>query len=900
MKKLDFMAALNSLSDGTIAEAADARENNPPKRNIRPRLKYGAIAACAALVILAAAGIAKNVRIERSDPDADVTDSSVSDNDGAVAPVADDGLMLLKLPEINYFGGGSRGVFARDISEIAFTGLDEDDDLPGELSVYKNGSRWLPVSWGAVPETADVEGMTAVLKEYAALWGLDADSLEIKGENSFTESDIENYEKETDSPAPEGMKFPQTLEASQNGITVRAGRNEVCVFLDDGDTAPDYDGSDPDSVYAAAEYFMSAYADKINFDDPEIILTDGTRDVYGKREYGAKLCSRGKTPAEEIRSREFESVTLDIDGEGRLSSISYGLGETESTVGLYPLITPEEAIEEYSRGNYIGAEEDDVVYPENVLETELCYFFLDTAEYILPCYRLWVYDPDASIEQVMDMKCYDCYYVPAVEPKYLESQSSTSAEAKPLKPFSASELPTYRNLGCYDGVVRDFKPATASDETLEEIFADSYENSFIGSFYKVRVNGIVSDEDRVWLNGYDVLSGDGSAMFYEATVLYDYFAEKPMNKSIIFRMTGSAQMQDSGSPPFAASDTVALLLYRDSEYSDFNRAFKCYAFVYDVENIDGAEYLLARGQSVPELENGLTDYLTDETASVVTSTTINPAVYHGAYDPAELSEKLKEIIDGAEKLPLEELSENYYGPGALAHGGEGPESAKEAEPIEFENEPQYSAAEISEPIAATGEPQSLSELLKAWQDMGKTVRGIEYQITNVYTYEEAVNLYGEFNPRRTLYRAHAFYDALNNCPLDYYFDVAGWGSAEIQEEGRPPYAEGDRLLSFFGGEASDGYEIALSGLEFMLFTSDCSVAGYGGRVTVDDVKLAYHVGGEQFRFESSAYPNLDLGLSEGEKRVITTTANNPIVFTQKSTLVSLCGYLRNAFYNYGL
>ena len=895
MKKLDFMAALNSLSDGTIAEAADARENNPQKRNIRPRLKYGAIAACAALVILAAAGIARNVHIERSDPDAGVTDSSVSDNGGAAAPVADDGLMLLKLPEINYFGGGSRGVFARDISEIAVTGLDEDDDLPGELSVYKNGSRWLPVSWGAVPETADVEGMTAVLKEYAALWGLDADSLEIKGENSFTESDIENYEKETDSPAPEGMKFPQTLEASQNGITVRAGRNEVYVFLDDGDTAPDYDGSDPDSVYAAAEYFMSAYADKINFDDPEIILTDGTRDVYGKREYGAKLCSRGKTPAEEIRSREFESVTLGIDGEGRLSSISYGLGETESPVGVYPLITPEEAVEEYSRGNYIGAGENDVIYPENVLETELCYYFSDTAEYILPCYRLWVYDPDSEIERQMDMKCYDCYYVPAVEPRFLQSESST-AEAKPLKPFSASEIPSYTNLGYYDGVVRDFKPATVADETLEEIFADSYENSFLGSFYKVRVNGVVAEDDIVWLNGYDVLSGDGSAMFYSATILYDYFAEKPMNKNIIFRMTGSAQMQDSGSPPFTVSDVVALLLYRDSEYSDFNRAFKCYAFVYDVENIDGAEYLLARGQSVPELENGLTDYLTDETASVVTSTTINPAVYHGAYDPAELSEKLKGIIDGAEKLPLEELSENYYGPGALAHGGEGPESAKEAEPIEFENEPQYSAAEISEPIAVTGEPQSLSELLKAWQDMGKTVRGVEYQITNVYTYEEAVNLYGEFNPRRTLYRAHAFYDALNNCPLDYYFDVAGWGSAESQEEGWPPYAEGDRLLSFFS-DAGDGYEIAESGLEFMLFTSDCSIAGHGGRVTVDDVKLAYHVGGEQFRFESSAYPNLDLGLSEGEKRVITTTANNPIVFTQKSTLVSLCGYLRNAFYN---
>ena len=191
-----------------------------------------------------------------------------------------------------------------------------------------------------------------------------------------------------------------------------------------------------------------------------------------------------------------------------------------------------------------------------------------------------------------------------------------------------------------------------------------------------------------------------------------------------------------------------------------------------------------------------------------------------------------------------------------------------------------------EPLPATGEARAFDELLKEMQDRGGKLRGVAYEITDVYTYEEAAELDEEFDSSRTLYRARAFYDVINDCPLDYYFDVAGWGSEQLPEKGWPVYAVGDMLLSFFG-ELNNGYEVPNSNLEFMIFD-------------VGGVKTAYHIGKENIRFESREYPDLDLEMSESERSVVITAEDNPIIFTQKSTLKSLSDFLREKMSFYGV
>ncbi len=857
MKKLDFMSSLNHLSDKTVAEAAEARETGPAAKKSRTWIKYAAAAACVGIVVAAGIGVSRSVDIERKRPDSpEVTYESTGIYEpGEPVPVLVDGLPRIAMPQ-DYSENGGRGVFLKNGPED-LRGAEplSAEDIPEKLPVYKS-----PI----YPDRVDVDKIRGNLDTCAKAWGLDPSALDVA----------------------DGVYQTQKMSAESGGISVSAGQfgAEVTVAAD----LPELDGED-----GFAEYILKNYADRLMLGDPAVSIDGGERDADGEQHFTVSFYEGGGGAVGQFINKELRSVTVTRGEDGSLT-FSYSLRDAES-LGDYPTVSAEEAVELFEQGFYAGASDGDVRDRENIEKIELSYDL--GGEYWYPCYKIWVYDPNGAIERVMDMKLYNVYCVPAIEPRYFEESGLSTSEEVRLMPFSSSDIPEYRNLGYYDGAMSDAKPATLYDESLEELFSDRDFNAQIGSFYKVRVNEVLDGGDALWLNGYTTGAQDDQATFYRATVLYDYFAEKAMHKDIIFRMAGSVKMQESGSPPYTSGDEAALLLFRDSEVSDFNRAFKCYAFVYDVENIGGGEYLLARGQRVPELEDGLTDYLTDETASMVTSSTYNPAVYHGAYDPEELAEKLKEIVDGAEKTPLENLSEGRFGPGVLGFGGSFKEEPIEVAALEYSSEPVYERIHAVDTVPCTGIPESLDEVLN---EMSGRLSGIAYEITYVYSREEAENLHEEFADdiysMRTLYRAHAFYDVLNDRPLDYYFDVAGWGTEDTQEDGYPPYAVGDRLLSFFNDGDSEIKVPKSKLLEFMLFCLKGTDSD-GGET---DVKIAYHIDSLRTRFESPAYPNLDLEMTESEREVITTTKNNPIRFTQKSTLRSLSDFMRTELYNRGL
>ena len=873
MKKLDFSQSLNYLSYETLAEA-EAAEASPKKKN-PAALKYAAVAACAAIVVFAGVGIARGIRVERKQPDVSSPQSEIISPE---EPVGEDGLPMLKFPEDSPESGGREVYLKNGTEDLMGAEPLLPSDIPEEMPVYKSPTEFYG---GVYPESADTERMRSLLEKYAAAWGLDLAELEITEENTFSEysaDDLDGIFSETDGvAAPEGVYQPQKMSAGAGGIAVSASQYGASATVEIADL-PDFE-----SESELAEYVLENYRDKLLMTAPEINISGGERDENGAQSFSVSFFEGSGGALERLLNLEFRSVGVRLGGNSLIFEYRDEAGEE---IGCYPTVTPDEAVELFKQGFYLGAEETDVRDVENIEKIELGYVSAG-AEFRFPCYRLWVYDPDGAIERVMNMKLYNVYTVPAIEPRYFdESGLSTSEEVK-LMPFSASDIPEYRNLGYYDGAMSDAKPATLYDESLEELFSDRDFNAQIGSFYKVRVNEVLDGGEALWLNGYTTGAQDDQATFYSATVLYDYFAEKAMDKDIIFRMSGSVKMQESGSPPYTSGDEAALLLFRDSELSDFNRAFKCYAFVYDVEDIGGGEYLLARGQRVPELEDGLTDYMTDETASIVTSSTYNPAVYHGAYDPEELAEKLKEIVDGAEKTPLENLSEGRFGPGVPGFGGIFKEEPIEVAALEYSSEPIYERRITIDTVPAAGPPMDLKYVLN---DLSGQFSGIAYEITGVYTREEAENLHEDFADSlyesRTLYRAHAFYDVLNDKPLDYYFDVAGWGSADMQEDGYPPQAVGDRMLSFFKVDDSE-VKVPNSNFEFMLFE-------------IDGVKVAYHIGNSRIRFESAAYPNLDLEMAESEKEIVTTTSNNPIRFTQKSTLQSVSEFMRAELYNRGL
>lgn len=68
---------------------------------------------------------------------------------------------------------------------------------------------------------------------------------------------------------------------------------------------------------------------------------------------------------------------------------------------------------------------------------------------------------------------------------------------------------------------------------------------------------------------------------------------------------------------------------------------------------------------------------------------------------------------------------------------------------------------------------------------------------------------------------------------------------------------------------------------------------------IDGIDFAYHHCAEEIKLTGD-YPNLDLEMADSERSVVTTTKNNPVLYTQKSTVNSLGSFIRDDWNARGL
>lgn len=202
-------------------------------------------------------------------------------------------------------------------------------------------------------------------------------------------------------------------------------------------------------------------------------------------------------------------------------------------------------------------------------------------------------------------------------------------------------FPEYKNKGIYDNQLMEIQRGIQGPtESYEELMADETENSNIESLYKIKVSRVLDDEEAKQLAGWSKGRGDHNCVFYEGIALYDYLNRKEVNKTVIFRMPGTLQSQRENQPPYAPKDIIAAVLQKKEEDSDITRLFKSYAFIYDVFEVNGEDFLAVRGQNEDKLEEGLDNLLAEKKTRVITTVTDNPAVYFGVYRAGDLSEKL--------------------------------------------------------------------------------------------------------------------------------------------------------------------------------------------------------------------------------------------------------------------
>lgn len=205
----------------------------------------------------------------------------------------------------------------------------------------------------------------------------------------------------------------------------------------------------------------------------------------------------------------------------------------------------------------------------------------------------------------------------------------------------------YQNVGIYDDrFVEDNPQTTGPDETLVQILSNRTENESIDSFYKILITEVIEHSEAEKLAGYSNGLGDNRATFYRGVIVYDYFADEARQQDIIFRMPGTIESQINGQPPFSAGDAIAVLTLKKTAASDITRLFKSYAFVYEIVTVDGLDYALTRGQTVPEVEGELDDYLAGRYYGRTTTTTYNDARYQGAFKPYDLAQAIKSALEG--------------------------------------------------------------------------------------------------------------------------------------------------------------------------------------------------------------------------------------------------------------
>ena len=90
-------------------------------------------------------------------------------------------------------------------------------------------------------------------------------------------------------------------------------------------------------------------------------------------------------------------------------------------IGLYPLISEEEALELLLNGEYYTTVIEDFPGEEAVVRCELMYRAGSKDKILMPFYRFYVYLENAPGSDLYPdgMKIYGAYYVPAIEPAYL-------------------------------------------------------------------------------------------------------------------------------------------------------------------------------------------------------------------------------------------------------------------------------------------------------------------------------------------------------------------------------------------------------------------------------------------------------------------------------------------------
>ncbi len=172
---------------------------------------------------------------------------------------------------------------------------------------------------------------------------------------------------------------------------------------------------------AALYYLMEQYASLLGFEQPTPILT--TSFTYrGETKYHYVVYEGGDNAKERILNYACKYATFYPDENGQLFIISlYNILTVAEYLGDYPVISGEEAYELLLNGQYVGGDGRPFDADDTICKQALIYRAYENDATFLPYYVFYVEDPTTYYGIAEGLISYNAYYVPAIEPQYIES-----------------------------------------------------------------------------------------------------------------------------------------------------------------------------------------------------------------------------------------------------------------------------------------------------------------------------------------------------------------------------------------------------------------------------------------------------------------------------------------------
>ena len=413
MKREQISDALNLLDDELLSETDRMRN-----RSVWLRSKYyRGIGAAACLILVAAAGMQLHQWLHTGVdcPSEIVVEISGDSSENRSLPV-------LSLKDWDWGGMGFEGYMAYDISELTSSNPWDASILLETLPVFRNK---LTVNEDYLLRGGDFDRMEEVLKDVAERLGLDSESLTITDDAPTEEERQKSIErfKLTGGEPPEGYYDPTRLMTEADGVEIEVslGLTATITFEPAVPLPEDYNFAHFAS-YAdcqkTADWLLEQYAGLMDMEQPTTAIDGGDYNIYRQQRYQIAFYDASGSYLDQLLNYNFNQTVFYCGDDGMLLAARIYQPDLSQKVGDYPIMTVDEAAQQLKDGNCISSVPSDVVPSDEPSKVELVYRTGEREGYFLPYYRFYVELP--SMEGGDGLKTYGAFYVPAIEPEYLE------------------------------------------------------------------------------------------------------------------------------------------------------------------------------------------------------------------------------------------------------------------------------------------------------------------------------------------------------------------------------------------------------------------------------------------------------------------------------------------------